>query len=128
MTEKYHGALNARFQKHKRAFRERFVGEFLEMFSQSPPDQLVRRGARDYVTCRTYIENTADRLFEKAVSLGSPQYDVVYKEISIEDLKDEKRMASLRDLMERAQVDPHILERLFHTQHAYAAKGGYPQD
>ena len=128
MTNKYHEALKARFQQHKLAFREQFVGEFLELFMQSPPDQLVRRGVRDCGSCRTYIETTADRAFEKAVTLGTPQYDVVYKDISIEDLQDEKLMNGLRDLMKRAQVDPLILRRLFQTEHAYAAKRAYPQD
>ena len=128
MTEKYHGALKERFQQHKRAFRERFVKEFVGLFMHSPPQLLARRCQSDEASCRKYIETTADRLFDNAVALGTPQYDVVYKDISIEDLKDEQLMDGLRDLMERAHVDPLIVRRLFHTEHAYAAKRAYPQD
>ena len=127
MTKKYHKALEKRFEQHKVTFRKQFVSEFLDPFKQSPPDQLVRRRQRDEESCRYYIETTADRLFDKAVTLGSPQYEVVYKEISIEDLKDEKLMGELRRLMERADVDPVILQRLFHTEHAYAVKYVNPQ-
>ena len=54
-------------------------------------------------------------MFEKAVALGTPEAKVVYKDISIEDLKDEKLMTSLRKIMEGAEVDRAIVEKLFRS-------------
>jgi hypothetical protein len=64
-------------------------------------------------------------MFDKAVTLGVAEAKVIYKDISIEDLKDEELMASLRKVMENAGVDRRIVEKLFQSGDAAAAQGSF---
>ena len=118
----YHRAMKAEFDASKKKFRERLVGEFLELWKKSPPDHLQRRNKTDEESCQKDIESAADGMFEKAVALGTTEAKVIYKDISIEDLKDEELMASLRKLMESAGVDADTVKKLFRSGDAAAAK------
>ena len=124
----YHKALKAKFEDSKKDFRERLVGEFLELWQISQPDHLKRRGKIDEKSCRKDIESAADGMFDKAVTLGTTEAKVVYKDISIEDLKNNELMASLRRLMESAGVDPATIKRLFQSGDAAAAKDSFLED
>lgn len=121
----YHGALKGKFEESKAAFRKRLVTEFLDVWQQSPPDYLSRRGHPTENACRLDIEREADEMFDKAVTLGMAEAKVIYKDISIEDLKDEDLMASLRKVMENAGVDRRIVEKLFQSGDAAAAQGSF---
>ena len=66
-------------------------------------------------------------MFQRAVALGTTEAKVVYKDISIEDLKDEKLMDSLRRLMENAGVDQATVRRLFQSGDAAAARDAFPK-
>jgi hypothetical protein len=119
----YHGALRGKFDECKAAFRKRLVTEFLEVWQKSPPDKLSRRGQTNDHACRLDIEREADGMFNKAVTLGTTEAKVIYKDISIEDLKDKELMDSLRHVMENAGVDHRIIEKLFKSGDAAAARG-----
>jgi len=123
MTEAYQAALKNQFETEKGKFRTRMVKEFLEFWKQSPPDNLKRRGLVDEKSCKQDIEHAADQMFEKAVTLGAPDAKDIYKDISIEDLKDAELMASLRKLMTDAGVDRDTLHKLFQSGDAIAAQG-----
>ncbi len=124
----YHKALKMKFENSRETFRERLVGEFLELWQISQPDHLKRRGKADEKSCRKDIESAADGMFDKAVTLGTTEAKVVYKDISIEDLKNNELMASLRRLMESAGVDPATVKRLFQSGDAAAAKDSFLED
>ena len=117
-----------KFENSRETFRERLVGEFLELWQISQPDHLKRRGKIDEKSCRKDIESAADGMFDKAVTLGTTEAKVVYKDISIEDLKNNELMASLRRLMESAGVDPATIKRLFQSGDAAAAKDSFLED
>jgi hypothetical protein len=121
----YHGALKDKFDESKAAFRARLVIEFLDVWQKSPPDRLSRRGHPTADACRLDIGYEADSMFDKSVTLGTAEAKVIYKDISIEDLKDEELMASLRKVMEDAGVDPGIVARLFQSGDAAAAQGSF---
>ena len=121
----YHGALKDKFEESKAGFRTRLVAEFLEVWQKSPPDHLSRRGFPTRDACRLDIEREADGMFNKAVTLGMTEAKVIYKDISIEDLKDEKLMVSLRKVMESAGVDRRTVEKLFQSGDAAAAQGSF---
>jgi len=121
----YHGALKDKFDESKAAFRARLVIEFLDVWQKSPPDRLTRRGHPTADACRLDIEYEADSMFDKSVTLGTAEAKVIYKDISIEDLKDENLMTSLRKVMENAGVDRGIVARLFQSGHAAAAQGSF---
>jgi hypothetical protein len=121
----YHGALKNKFDESKAAFRKRLVAEFLGVWQRSPPDHLCRRGQTDEHECRLDIEREADEMFDKAVTFGMAEAKVIYKDISIEDLKDEELMASLRKVMENAGVDHGMVEKLFRSGDAAAAQGSF---
>ncbi len=121
MITEYRVALEKRFQKHKEDFCRSCVSEYLDSFEKHPPDSLARRGRTDRESCRSYIEWEASRMFEEAVTLGPARYDVVYKEFSIEDLKNEELMARLSALMMEAFVEPNVIEKLFYKTTAYVA-------
>ncbi|MHA6346571.1 hypothetical protein [Roseivivax sp. CAU 1761] len=125
MTEAYQAALQSQFEAEREKFRDRMVTEFLEFWKQSPPDNLKRRNSVDEASCTQDIERAADQMFDKAVTLGAPDAKDIYKDISIEDLKDEELMASLRKLMEDAGVDRETLQKLFQSGDAVAADGTF---
>ncbi len=87
MTEAYQAALKSQFDAEKRKFRDTMVKEFLEFWKASPPDNLRRRNVVDAAVYKQNIEDSADEMFEKAVTLGTPEAKDIYKDISIEDLK-----------------------------------------
>ena len=62
-------------------------------------------------------------MFTKAVTLDVPDANIIYKNISTEDLMDEDLMTSLRELMEDANVDQETLDKLFRSDEVIA-----PQD
>ena len=127
IIKEYHNALKASFDDSKKAFSERLVSEFLGVWQKSPPGHLVRRRRTDDQSCRQDIENEANGMFQRAVSLGTTEAKVVYKDISIEDLTDEKLMDGLRRLMENAGVDQATVRRLFQSGDAAAAKDSFPK-
>ena len=121
----YHAALKEKFEDNKGSFRKKLVKEFLDVWRNSPPEHLSRRGylTEDYF--RSDIGREADEMFDKAVTLGIAEAKVIYKDISIEDLKDEDLMAGLRKVMENAGVDSRIIEKLFQSGDAAAAQGSF---
>lgn len=123
MTKAYQAALRGQFETKQREFRETMVKEFLEFWKASPPENLRRRNRIDEAACKQNIENAANEMFDKAVTLGAPEAKDIYKDISIEDLKDEELMASLRKLMEDAGVDAETVRKLFQSGDAAAAQG-----
>ena len=127
IIQEYHKALRVAFDDSKKVFRERLIREFLEAWQQSPPDHLKRRGNIDEQSCRQDIENAATEMFEKAVAFGTTEAKVVYKDISVDDLKDEELMGSLQKLMKNAGVDQETVKRLFQSGDAAAAKDLFPK-
>lgn len=123
MTEAYQANLKDQFDSKKEKFCEAMVKEFLLFWKSSPPPSLLRRGQVDELSCKQNIENAAREMFEQALTLGAPEAKDIYKDISIEDLKDEKLMQGLRELMEAAGVDCHTLQKLFQSGDAIAVRG-----
>ena len=127
IIKEYHNALKASFDASKKAFCERLVSEFLGVWQKSPPEHLIRRRRTDEQSCRQDIENEAEGMFQRAVALGTTEAKVVYKDISVDDLKDEELMGSLQKLMENAGVDQETVKRLFQSGDAAAAKDSFPK-
>lgn len=121
----YHDALKAKFEKSKEEFRDRLVGEFLQVWQKSPPDRLSRRGLPTEDVCKADIGYEADGMFDRAIKLGMTEAKVIYKDISIEDLKDEVLMLSLRKMLEKAGVDPATMKKLFQSGDAAVASGSF---
>ncbi|MCX7347877.1 MAG: hypothetical protein NTU78_19530, partial [Alphaproteobacteria bacterium] len=94
LTEAYQASLKSQFEQKKADFRENVVKEFLEFWKSEPPEYLRLSGTTSERNCREDIENAADIMFGKAVTLGTPEAKIIYKDISIEDLKDEPLMRS----------------------------------
>ena len=124
----YHKKLKTKFEDGKKDLRERLVREFLEPWQKSPPDHLKRRGQAGEEFLRENIESAADAMFEKAVALDTAEATVVYKDISIEDLKNRKLMADLRALMEKGKVGPETINKLFQSGDVAAAKTSFPEN
>ncbi len=121
----YHDALKDMFEQNKAAFRDRLIAEFVGVWQKSTPDHLSRRGLPTEDACRLDITRQADGMFDRAVTLGMAAANLIYKDISIEDLKDEKLMAGLRKVMENAGVDRATIEKLFQSRTAAAAQGSF---
>jgi len=60
---------------------------------------------------------------DKAVTLGAPDAKEIHTAMSIEDLKNEELMASLRKLMEDAGIDRGTLQKLFQSGDSIDADG-----
>lgn len=122
ITKAYHSALQGEIDRSRKAFRERFVAEFLELWMQQPPEHLRMRGNVGEEACRADLEFEAGLLFDRAVELGDPHHTVVYKDVAIEDLADSERMDELEKLMRRARVSEATLAKLFEVVDAAAAR------
>lgn len=123
MTKAYQKELEGQFKAEKKKFRDKMVTEFLSFWIDSPPNKLKRRAQVDKAKCKQDLERAADEMFGKAVTFGEAAYNLIYKDISIEDLKDQKLMASLRKLMEKAGVDSETIQKLFWLGDAVVAQG-----
>lgn len=123
ITKAYQDSLKSKFEQKKADFREGLVKEFLDFWVSQPPEYLSLSGATSESDCRRDIESCADVMFEKAVTLGAPEAKDIYKDISIEDLKDEALMTELKKIMEKAGVDQETLDKLFQSGAAAAAQG-----
>ena len=118
----YHGALKGKIDESRKAFRDQFVAEFIDMWKQQPPAHLKMRGNVTEESCRDDLEFEANLLFDKAVELGASYHTVVYKDVAIEDLADPVLMTGLEKLMRRARVSEETLARLFEVVDAVAVK------
>lgn len=109
----YHRALQGQIDESRKAFREQFVSEFLDLWKQKPPARLQMRGAVDEQSCKSDLECEADLLFNKAVEFGDPHHTIVYKDVAIEDLGDPALMKELEQLMRNARISEETLAKLF---------------
>lgn len=121
----YHIALKSEIEESKSKFRAKLIREFRDLWQQSPPDHLSRRGHPTAKDCEADIAREADTMFERAVTLGVAEANVIYKDISIEDLKNKDLMESLHEVMEEAGVDAATLQKLFQIGDAAAAQGSF---
>ena len=127
IVKEYHKALRVEFVSSRKVFCKQLVVEFLELWKNTPPVHLVRRGKTDEQSCRQDIEFEANGMFDRAVAFGAPETKLVYKDISIEDLKDKELMSSLQRLMENAGVEQATVKRLFQSGDVVAAKDSFPK-
>ena len=125
----YQKALAEQLQKARTSFRKSFVDEFLERWKANPPAKYSRRlepPTEDVL--RQGIEDLADQLFESIVKLDGPDVSVVYKEIALEDLRDDEFLGALREIMRKGGVSQSELSRLFERVAAVAGQGSFGFD
>ena len=103
MTNAYHTALKDHVAQRRDNFREKIVAEFFESWKTNPPDRFKRDGDWTETRCITTLRLEADKLFDNVVTLGESGADVVYKDISAEDLENRELMASLQALIKGAR-------------------------
>ncbi|WP_108484109.1 hypothetical protein [Oceaniglobus ichthyenteri] len=125
----YQEALASRLEDAREQFRMSFVDEFLERWRANPPARFARRieGATED-ELRAGIISEADKLFDRIVKLDGPDVTIVYKDIAIEDLKDESFMTALRDVMARGGMKKEDLAKLFEQGEAAASQGSFNLD
>lgn len=122
ITKASHAALQGQIDQGRKAFRERIVAEFLQLWMQQPPEHLRMRENVDEAACKADLKYEAGLLFDNAVELGDPHHTVVYKDIAIEDLKDSERMDELQKFMRGARVSEATLAKLFEVVDAAPVK------
>ena len=127
IVKNYHKALRVEFDSSREEFCKKLTIEFLELWKKSPPNHLVIRGDINEQSCRKDIESEAMRMFDRAVSFGIAETKLVYKDISIEDLKDKQLMSNLQRLMENAGVEKATVKRLFQSGDVVTAKDSFPK-
>lgn len=88
---------------------------------------LICGDARDPATrsMATHIEEAADRLFEDMIEVDPPKFQVIYKDIALEDIRDPDFVEALREVMRQARVPTKELDRLFETGSAVSAKDSF---
>jgi len=123
ITKAYREALRGQFDEKKAKFREDVATEFSEFWKSHPPEHLRLLGTVSDADCKADIAKAADVMFDKSVSLGEPEAKEIYKDISIEDLKDKDLMDELKHLMEKAGVDRETVDRLFKSGDVAVAQG-----
>lgn len=125
----YQTALGEQLQKARTSFRKSFVDEFLERWKANPPARYSRRLEQPTEdVLRQGIEDLADQLFDSIVKLDGPDVTVVYKEIALEDLRDEEFLGALREVMRKGGVPEKELSRLFERGAAVAGQGSFGFD
>lgn len=123
MTKAYRDTLQNKISENKEKFKNDMVAEFMEYWIQDPPEHLKRSGNIDKNSCKSDIESAAEKMFDDAISLKDPEATQVFKDISYEDITNEKLMKDLKDLMERDGVDKKTINELFLFGGAAAEKG-----
>ncbi|KMK67575.1 hypothetical protein [Puniceibacterium sp. IMCC21224] len=122
----YQEALGSRLEEAREQFRESFIAEFLERWKANPPARFGRRiGGTTEEELRAGIIVEADILFNRIVKLDGPDVSVIYKDIAIEDLKDESFMTALRDVMTKGGMKKEDLIKLFEQGEAAASQHSF---
>ncbi len=109
----YHKSLQEDTVNKRDEFRKQIVDEFLDLWIKDPPRHLVGRGKVTEEVCKFDLENEAGMMFDKAVELGKPHYELFYKDVAIEDLKNDDLMRNLASIMQGAGVEEDVYEKLF---------------
>ena len=121
----------ARTKQHtavRAAFIKSFLDEFLSRWQENPPREYHLRPKSPEESLddmKRDIERAADKLFEEMVQADRPQFNVIYKDIALEDLADPDFTASLREVMKQAGVQEDELDRLLQTGSAVPEKGAF---
>lgn len=118
----------ARVEQHgaaRCAFKKTFEDEFLPRWQANPPRAFFMRQMTDaerHDAMKEHIEEAADSLFDEMIVVDAPKFQVIYKDIALEDISDPDFVASLREVMRQARVPKKELDRLFETNSAVQAK------
>lgn len=124
LTKLYQEAVKADLERMRKAFCKQMVEEFFEHWQTNTPARLRHRDKTDDPSLIADIEAQAKSMFDGAIEMGPPELKVVYKDISIEDLRDAAMMETLKDLMEKARVPAATIAKLFSKDEAVGAGKG----
>lgn len=94
------------------------IKEFLLHWRASPPTELRYRKRTGDVRLKIDIYRKSRKMFDEAISFGEPEAKIIYRAITIEDLKDNDLMDKLRDTMKKAGVDKKTVQKLFEENKA----------
>tara|TARA_R110002051_G_scaffold30487_1_gene70513 strand:- start:19004 stop:20362 length:1359 start_codon:yes stop_codon:yes gene_type:complete len=125
----YQTALAEKLEDAREDFQKSFIDEFLKRWVETPPDRFMRR--LEMVTeeqLKEDIEAEADKLFDQIVKLDGPDVSVIYKDIAIEDLRDESFLQTLKEVMTKGGVKPVDLIKLFEQGEAAAGQNSFNLD
>ena len=120
LTEAFQTAMKNELKGHRDKFCDQMVKEFLDHWKASPPARLRNREKAEEPHLTADIKLQAERMFDIAIEMGAPEAKVIYKDIALEDLKDQDLMAKLKKLMLDAGVDEATVGKLFETGNAVA--------
>ena len=122
----YQKELAKKLEGARADFEKSFVDEFLDRWMQSPPARYSRRlEPASEEQLREGIEGAANKLFDQIVRLEEPNISVIYKDIAIEDLKDDAFMSTLREEMSKGGLKKLELDKLFEQGEAVAVQGDF---
>jgi hypothetical protein len=102
------------------------VAEFLPRWEQNPPRHFKRWGiaaTQDNITAE--LQKLAQKLFQKATTFEPPVVKTLYKNVAPENVRDQRFLGPLKEIMVTKHVPRAIIDSLFETGGAAHESGAF---
>jgi hypothetical protein len=126
IVEKYQGALRDTLVTKQSEFEKRIVGEFSGKWEQNPPKHFSRWGIQPTPEkIRAELQRLAHELFQTAVTFDAPVVKILYKNVSPENIRDNRFLEALKRIMLRKQVAQETIGSLFESGQVAPETGAF---
>ena len=126
IVEKYQAALRDTLTESQEKFKKRIVDEFLPRWKQNPPEYFDRWEIEPtHEKIRIELEKLAQEIFTNAISFDPPLMKILYKNVSLENLRDNEFLDVLKAVMEKRRVPREIIDSLFESGQAAPETGRF---
>ena len=131
LVKRYHKRLKDDIESAKPKFRERIVEEYKELWSTQMPSevdpwtthQIHRSQHRKSIPFwQEVLELEADKMFDRALQFDDPEVKLVYKDITVADLSDDRLMDRLVALLTKNKNNHQDLDKIVERWESHAKR------
>lgn len=131
LVKRYHKCLKADIESAKLKFRERIVEEYKELWSTQIPSEVDSWGTHEIHRSQhrkskpfwqEALELEADKMFNRASQFDDPEVKIVYKDITVADLSDDRLMGRLVALLKRKKKKYQDLDNIVERWESHAKR------
>jgi hypothetical protein len=116
IIEKYQAVLGKALVAKQSEFEERIVTEFSPRWQQKAPKHFGRWGiAPTPANITMELKRLAQDLFQRTIAFEPPVLKILYKNVAPENVRDEKFLGPLKEIMITKRVPQAIIESLFES-------------
>lgn len=119
IVKKYHKVINFKLKTRKDSFVNLILDEFTDIWLANPPERFkLWNITHDKDNVEKELKKLAEKMFSSMLHFEPPEIRVVEKWISPKNVKDERFINRLRELMEENDAPEDIINSLFGTEEA----------